>query len=1266
MVFALLSTFTFSQSDPRIAKTKTPLSDIPQVTMPLQDNEALLAAEIARREPGVAPRFAVNLTTDICPRTHGQWEMLRNGQALWRLRLFSQNAKSLNLGFTKYHMPRGGSLILYSPDHKQVMGPFTPADNEEHEQLWTPVLDGEEMVVEVQVPAPQQHLLKLELKYVNHDFVGFSEMASGSCNLDVICGSANGWAIVDAYRDIIQSVAAISTGGSLFCTGFLVNNTRQDCTPFFMTANHCGVNSSSAPSLVTYWNFNNPTCRQPNSPASGANGNGSLSTFNTGSVWRAGYAPSDFTLVELDDPVVSAANAFYAGWNAEDLAPKDTVITIHHPNGEEKRISFEFDDTYIGNFTGGNTPPPNPNGTHIIIPDWDIGTTEGGSSGGPIFNNQKQVVGQLHGGAASCSNNAYDAYGRFARSWLGGGTPSTGLKNWLDPNNTGVTALNGRSTAQCNLFVDASPASISLCTPAEAQYTVAVSSNFQSPVTLSTTNLPAGLMASFATNPIAPGASTTLTISNTNALPSGNYSFMVNGTDGSDTNFSTLFLTVSNGLPAVPALSVPVDGAVGVDLLPIMSWSAEDNTIFSLEIATDAGFNNLVVSANDISGNTYQVVSALEPVQEFFWRVKGMNLCGESDWSSVRTFTTEVVACTPGIATDVPVIISSSGTPVVTSTIEILASGTIDDVNVNNIFIDHTWVSDLRMELTSPAGTTIELMNNVFAGDCDEDDLALSFDDQSPNTYAMLDGMCNPTPPALSGVFQPSELLSAFIGEESMGTWTLTVYDEANQDGGLLINWELEICNVIPNDLSITPGNSDITNCLGEPVNFDINLGAGFDGPVMLTANGLPNGATATFSPNPAPPGAQVTVTFSDGTAGSYDIDIIGTASGEMGSTQVIWTVESAPDTPAGLSPPANADDVSVNIIFSWSDVGAAEYLLQFSTDSTFASNLSEGRVSVTTFDATGLLPCTTYYWRVSANGSCGDSGFMATQSFTTEDDLSFTTNQPIVNICNFGTTSVPIAVGPCFADSGLALTVAGLPANANATFSSNPAFSNETVDLEIMLSNVTAGNYPFTVNGTDGTNSVMLNLTLQVQAAAATPVLSQPANQAINIGLEPTLSWGAATGANNYQLQLATDIDFSNIIFQTSQPQTSLTLPLVLDHLTTYYWRVTSSNNCGQSTSAPFSFTTEAPNAVVELKGQLLEIFPNPTSGLLFVKSSAPLNEPVDLQVWSITGKILLKDTMRQGSDGTSLQLAGFPSGVYLIRMTSGQALQTVRIIVE
>ena len=64
---------------------------------------------------------------------------------------------------------------------------------------------------------------------------------SGSCNVDVVCPAG------DAHRPQIRSVAAISTGGSLFCSGSLVNNTGNDRKMFFLTAAHCGITASNAP-----------------------------------------------------------------------------------------------------------------------------------------------------------------------------------------------------------------------------------------------------------------------------------------------------------------------------------------------------------------------------------------------------------------------------------------------------------------------------------------------------------------------------------------------------------------------------------------------------------------------------------------------------------------------------------------------------------------------------------------------------------------------------------------------------------------------------------------------------------------------------------------------------------------------------------------------------------------------------------------------------------------------------------------------------------
>src|SRR5690606_13497198 len=75
------------------------------------------------------------------------------------------------------------------------------------------------------------------------------------------------------------------------------------------------------------------------------------------------------------------------------------------------------------------------------------GTTEGGSSGSPLYSPDGRVIGQLHGGSASSSTSGpadpADWYGRVYTSWPGGGTASSRLSNWLDPAGTGAEFIDG-------------------------------------------------------------------------------------------------------------------------------------------------------------------------------------------------------------------------------------------------------------------------------------------------------------------------------------------------------------------------------------------------------------------------------------------------------------------------------------------------------------------------------------------------------------------------------------------------------------------------------------------------------------------------------------------------------------------------------------------------------------------------------------------------------------------------------------------------------
>jgi len=245
------------------------------------------------------------------------------------------------------------------------------------------------------------------------------------CNVNVACPEGDEW------RDQIRSVAMYTYSGSKQCTGVLVNNTAEDDTPYFLTANHCVSSPSQVASMIIYWNYQSSTC---------GGTYGSKGQWQSGAILRATYSDSDFTLVQLDDEPSMVFDVYYAGWDRSDTAPAGAV-TIHHPNGDMKKISFENNPLSVTSYLGSTSPG---DGTHLRVVDWDLGTTESGSSGSPLFGPDKQVVGQLHGGYASCYNDESDWYGRFHTSWTGGGTASTRLSDWLDPNSISGMSLDGK------------------------------------------------------------------------------------------------------------------------------------------------------------------------------------------------------------------------------------------------------------------------------------------------------------------------------------------------------------------------------------------------------------------------------------------------------------------------------------------------------------------------------------------------------------------------------------------------------------------------------------------------------------------------------------------------------------------------------------------------------------------------------------------------------------------------------------------------------
>ncbi|MFN2394273.1 MAG: T9SS type A sorting domain-containing protein [Bacteroidales bacterium] len=409
---------------------KTDLSEnVPVIPMEKVDVEALLQEDMIFDTIKDIPwRFGDNLYVDITPENSGIWDILENGDKIWRASIESEGAYTINLTFDKYKLPPGAELYVYNRERSRVLGAFTEYNNQDDGYFATTLVEGDHITVEYFEPSNVNFPGELSIEMVTHAYRDPFEFAkgfgdSGSCNLNVACTEADDW------QQQVRSVVMLVTGGNGFCTGATINNTQQDQTPYVLSANHCYRN----PSTVVFWfNWQSEECANPPS----------VPPYNSmsGATQISRNSSSDFWLMELNQPIPDEYNPYYAGWNRNlESVLNETIIGVHHPRGDIKKFSYADGGVQSASYLGS----PGSGSTHWRIV-WSGGTTtEPGSSGSPIFDAQGRILGQLHGGYAACGNTQPDWYGRFGISWNGGGSATTRLSEWLDPTGSNVEALGG-------------------------------------------------------------------------------------------------------------------------------------------------------------------------------------------------------------------------------------------------------------------------------------------------------------------------------------------------------------------------------------------------------------------------------------------------------------------------------------------------------------------------------------------------------------------------------------------------------------------------------------------------------------------------------------------------------------------------------------------------------------------------------------------------------------------------------------------------------
>ncbi len=323
---------------------------------------------------------------------------------LYLLRIISPQASSLRLHLTGLALPEGATLFAYPRTKPDVFaGPYNRQTTNGRNELWTPSLPGEEVIVELFIPVNiKLAALPFRIDAVSHIYRNPRALisaaqsqqpnaeAAGACEQEV----PTEW---QSKSNAVGLITFVKTDGEYACSGTLLTDVKKTRTPFFLTANHCIGNDQEATSAEIYWFFESGT--EP------------IYAPTRGAKLLVTDQADDYTLLEVAKPPDGVT---YSGWTTAPPSIGTTVTSIHHPQADHKRFS-------VGQIVDEACPAE-------VAPEfcnfytkvrWTSGITEPGSSGGGLFvgpSNDARLVGILSGGESACDNvSGVDFFPRFNR-----------------------------------------------------------------------------------------------------------------------------------------------------------------------------------------------------------------------------------------------------------------------------------------------------------------------------------------------------------------------------------------------------------------------------------------------------------------------------------------------------------------------------------------------------------------------------------------------------------------------------------------------------------------------------------------------------------------------------------------------------------------------------------------------------------------------------------------------------------------------------------
>lgn len=405
--------------------------------------------------------YGYNIGVDINILNVASKEILEDGTVLYRYKVKSDSASGLQFIFKEFKIPQGGKLYVYNENHTMVLGSFTSNNNTDGGIYALQPVMGNEITIEYVATSNNVAEVKLTLESIVYVFSNSSlKYISGhysfqhlACEkfIDVNCPLGQSW--IEESKSVGMLLSPKSSGNlAAIGSGALINNSRSDGFPYFLTANHLfglfpddlPVTSKNFERVVVLFNYTNPYCGGDGMQApttQSISGVSVLARDATGNWMGSENDYTDYMLLFLNERPYKY-DVCYSGWsNAEADARQGNLISISHPLGEPKKIAEATNnpplEPTVADQTGNYGKVISGQVFYQLTVFWQNGITQKGSSGSPLYNHDHKIVGHLKGGLSDCNLNGPDYYGKFSKSY-----ELASMSQWLAPENPSTQTVD--------------------------------------------------------------------------------------------------------------------------------------------------------------------------------------------------------------------------------------------------------------------------------------------------------------------------------------------------------------------------------------------------------------------------------------------------------------------------------------------------------------------------------------------------------------------------------------------------------------------------------------------------------------------------------------------------------------------------------------------------------------------------------------------------------------------------------------------------------